>query len=195
MAVRKVSSRSIISNNYSPTPYRNMILNSDIDRVALLPDDVVVILEKIETLYTNNMATLHYDLIPGNYIELMQLYNIILTSYRNTNNSTLKLLLKITGEALISSMNTFGLFQSNNQLNTEIIVLNQKINQLEHPVITENISVSSGNLSLTKTFTLAPIFSIYISLYGMPKQGVGFDPNRMSDLLVILEKNGIDPYN
>jgi len=195
MAVRKVSSRSIISNNYSPTPYRNMILNSDIDRIPLLSNDVLVILQKIETLYTNNMATLHYDLIPSNYIELMQLYNIILTSYRTTNNSTLKLLLKITGEALISSMNTFGLFQSNNQLNTEILVLNQKINQLEHPVITENISISSGNLSLTKTFTLAPIFSIYISLYGMPKQGVGFDPNRMSDLLIILEKNGIDPYN
>ena len=195
MAVRKVSSRSLISNNYSPTPYRNMISNSDIDRIQLLPNDVLIILQKIETLYTNNMATLQYDLIPSNYIELMQLYNIILTSYRNTNNSTLKLLLKITGEALISSMNTYGLFQSNNQLNTEILVLNQKINQLEHPVITENISISSGNLSLTKTFTLAPIFSIYISLYGMPKQGVGFDPNRMSDLLVILEKNGIDPYN
>ena len=195
MAVRKVSSRSLISNNYSPTPYRNMVSNSDIDRIQLLPNDVLIILQKIETLYTNNMATLQYDLIPSNYIELMQLYNIILTSYRNTNNSTLKLLLKITGEALISSMNTYGLFQSNNQLNTEILVLNQKINQLEHPVITENISISSGNLSLTKTFTLAPIFSIYISLYGMPKQGVGFDPNRMSDLLVILEKNGIDPYN
>ena len=195
MAVRKVSSRSIISNNYSPTPYRNMILNSDISKISLLSNDVVLILQRIETLYTNNMATLQYDLIPGNYIELMQLYNIILTSYRNTNNSTLRLLLKITGEALISSMNTFGLFQSNNQLNTEILVLNQKINQLEHPVITENISVSSGNLSLTKTFTLAPIFSIYISLYGMPKPGVGFNPNRMSDLLVILEKNGINPYN
>ena len=72
MAVRKVSSRSIISNNYSPTPYRNMILNSDISKISLLSNDVVLILQRIETLYTNNMATLQYDLIPGNYIELMQ---------------------------------------------------------------------------------------------------------------------------
>jgi hypothetical protein len=152
-------------------------------------------LTKIQALYTSNLSKLKYNLIPSNYDELMHLYNTVNVSYKQTKSPSLKLLLKITGEGLIGSMNAVGLYKAVDGLNQEIIFLNSRIDQLLHPVETETISVTSGNLTLTKTFTLAPLFSIYITLYGMPERGIGFDPDKISNLLIILEKYGIDPYN
>jgi hypothetical protein len=49
-------------------------------------------------------------------------------------------------------------------------------------------------MSITKTFTLAPIFNYYIIIFGMPAYGVGFDPVKVYFLEQILKNMGVNPY-
>ena len=186
-------SKSLFNNTI--TNRNSSILNPVGTSINIMDSNIISTLTKIETLYTSNLSTLKYNLIPSNYVELLRLYNTIKISYTQASSPSLKLLFKITGEGLIGSMNAVGLFKAVDGLNQEIAFLNSRIDQLLHPVETETISASSGNLTLTKTFTLAPLFSIYITLYGMPERGVGFDPDKISSLLVVLDKYGVDPYN
>jgi hypothetical protein len=53
---------------------------------------------------------------------------------------------------------------------------------------------TSGQIAISKTFKLAPLYSYYIYLYGMPVYGVGFDATKLSLLSTILNKYGINPY-
>ena len=188
-----MSSKSFFNNNMNSG--NSSMINPVSGNESGVNTNIISTLRKVESLYTNNLAKLNYKLIPSNYDDLLRLYNIINISYKQTSNPSLKLLLKITGEGLIGSMNAVGLFKAVDGLNQEISFLNSRIDQLLHPVETETISGASSNLTLTKTFTLAPLFSIYITLYGMPERGVGFDTEKISNLLIILEKYGIDPYN
>jgi hypothetical protein len=181
-------------NNTTTNDYSSMLNPVNGNGMGLNPD-IINTLKKVQSLYTSNLSKLNYNLIPSNYDELLHLYNTINISYKQASSPSLKLLLKITGEGLIGSMNAVGLFKAKEGLNQEIAFLNSRIEQLLNPVETETISTTTGNLTLTKTFTLAPLFSIYITLYGMPERGVGFDPDKISNLLIILEKYEIDPYN
>ena len=52
-----------------------------------------------------------------------------------------------------------------------------------------------GEISISKTFKLAPLYSYYIYLYGMPAYGVGFDASKLSLLVSILNKYDINPYS
>jgi hypothetical protein len=53
---------------------------------------------------------------------------------------------------------------------------------------------ASGQLNITKSFKLAPVFNYYIIIYGMPAYGVGFDPVKINFLVDILKSKGINPY-
>jgi hypothetical protein len=53
---------------------------------------------------------------------------------------------------------------------------------------------TSGEITITKTFKLAPLYSYYIYLYGMPAYGVGFDAAKLSLLVTIMNKYGVNPY-
>jgi hypothetical protein len=47
---------------------------------------------------------------------------------------------------------------------------------------------------MVQTFELAPLFTYYIKMYGIPAPGVGFDPVKLNIVLTALENMGIDPY-
>lgn len=52
----------------------------------------------------------------------------------------------------------------------------------------------TGQMSITKNFKLAPVYNHYITVYGMPVVGKGFDPVKISYLANILKMNNINPY-
>jgi hypothetical protein len=52
----------------------------------------------------------------------------------------------------------------------------------------------TGQMSITKTFRLAPVYNYYITVYGMPQNGVGFDSVKISYLAKVLTLNDINPY-
>lgn len=152
-------------------------------------------LKEIEEKYTANLAGKNYDSIPTSYPEYVRLYHILSGLQISTVNDNLRLLFKITQEGLTGAMNAFGLNTDVIELNLKTIILQNQVNQLESGVnVRELPTGASGQFVIKKAFTLAPVFSYYIALFGMPAYGVGFKPDRVATLEEMLRKHGIDPY-
>jgi hypothetical protein len=153
-------------------------------------------LREIEEFYTSNLAEKTYTQIPTDFTRYLKLFDIVNKAYiKYSANTALALLFQITTEGLTGSMNAFGL----NTLNVELDIQNtwyqdqlqQIINGVNvNPAFDQNI----GTLSMVQTFELAPLFTYYIKMYGIPAPGVGFDPVKLNIVLAALENMGIDPY-
>jgi hypothetical protein len=148
----------------------------------------------VRELYTKPLGNQNYD-IPSDYLEYSELYTLISNLVINTQNNSIRLLLKITREGLSGAINAFNLNKANIELNIQNLLLTNKIeniltNKNDHCVI-ENLN---KNITLQKTFTLAPIYSYYISIFGIPEKGQGFQPEKIQLLLSILDKYDINPY-
>lgn len=161
----------------------------------IFSQETINAIKAVQELYTMNMSTKKYDKIPTDYQKFLRLYHTILTSYSKAGNKNIKLLFKITEEALVGAMNSYGLNFTSTELTLQNTMLQNTIDDiLSGKNVKPAFGSNTGQLSIQKSFTLAPLFSYYIMLYGMPEPGVGFDQNKLSLLLSILEKNCIDPY-
>lgn len=152
-------------------------------------------LNKIHKFYTKPLGNQNYSDIPDNYLEYSDLYSSISNLQLKTSNKNIKLLLKITCEGLTGAIHSFGLDKSIIDLNIQNILLNNKIHDL---LTNKNEQFALNNTdkkyTLQKTFTLAPIYSYYITIFGLPEKGAGFDPIKIQSLLSILQKYNINPY-
>jgi hypothetical protein len=167
----------------------------DIAGQSTFTNETYLALKTIQELYTFNSAEKTYKNIPTDYTKFLYLYRTVHTTYQSITNPNLRLLFQITEEGLISAINSFGL----NTQNIEVLQRNTELQATIEQLITgvnvkPVIKTDSGNVSFQKTFKLAPLFSYYIMLYGMPESGVGFDKEKLSNLLFLMEKNNIDPY-
>jgi len=159
-------------------------------------NETLIALKAVQEFYTYNMSTRKYENIPTDYNKFLHLYNIIHTTYRNITNSSLRLLFKITEEGLVGAINSFDLNYLTNDLKVRNIELQKTIDDLiAGKNMTPALKTNIGTMSIHKTFTLAPLFSYYIMLYGMPQAGVGFDQVKLSNLLTVMERQCIDPYS
>jgi hypothetical protein len=153
-------------------------------------------LKTVESTYTSKLANATYAGIPGsNLNQYFELFETLQHYLNNSNCPDINLLLKIAGEGLQGSLNAYNLNYINTTLKLNNAQLLQSNNQILAGINSVNaISNTSGQFVLTKSFKIAPLFSYYIMVYGFPAQGVGFDQNKLSMLLEILEDNDIDPY-
>lgn len=162
---------------------------------VFLSYETVKALKSVQEYYTMNLANKTYDKIPTEYTKFLRLFHTIRSSYNKAGSQNIKLLLKITEEGLTGAMNAYGLNFTTIETKLQNTMLQQTINDILSGKNVKNaFGNNTGQLSVKKSFTLAPLFSYYILLYGMPEPGVGFDQNKLSILLSIFEKNGIDPY-
>lgn len=162
----------------------------------IITESVLKDIKKIQSQYTYPMANKQYNLIPTNYVQYLHLLDSVQKSITSAGNEQIKLFLKITKDALMASMDIRGLNDANNELTVETQLLQQQIDDILSGKNLQNAAGASntGQFTLKKSFTLAPLFSYYITLYGMPAAGVGFDQDKLAVLLTVLEKNDIDPY-
>lgn len=187
-------SKSLISNNQNlqRTLLYPLGIQSGINSL-IFSQDFINSLKIIEQQYTLNLANRTYSLIPTDYQKYLNLYKTVTKTLLNTSNTFIKTLLQITQEGLTGAINAYGLSFENIQLKQENETLQQTIddilsNKNERPVIRGEDTARFG---LQKTFTLAPLFSYYIALYGLPAEGEGFDQNKLIILSEILKKNCI----
>ena len=152
-------------------------------------------LNKIHKFYTTPLGNQNYSDIPDNYLEYSELYSTISNLQLQTSNKNIKLLLKITCEGLTGAIHSFGLDKSIIELNIQNILLNNKLQSI---LTNKNEQFALDNTdkkyNLQKTFNLAPIYSYYITIFGLPDKGKGFDPIKIQSLLSILQKYNINPY-
>ena len=105
-------------------------------------------------------------------------------------------MVKFAQDTLIGAINSYTLYGNNIVLQLDKTNLEQRVQDIlsnKNQRVVE-IANASGQLTITKTFKLAPIFNYYILIFGMPAFGVGFDPNKVGFLLDILNQNNISPY-
>ena len=166
------------------------------DVLDFLTTSYLNILRIIETQYGANMANKTYENIPSNYTNYTQLVTTLKTIQTKTTNSTLTLLLKLAEDTLVGSVNSYTLYGDNLLLQVDKSNLEKRVNDIltdKNTKLVEN-TFSYSNMSVQKTFKLAAVFNYYIMIYGLPVQGVGFDPVKISFLVDILTEKGIDPY-
>ena len=152
-------------------------------------------LKAVQQYYTFNLAQQTYEKIPTDYNQFLRLYHVVSTSKAKITNKNLKLLFQITEEGLTGAMNAYGLNYTNIELTMQNNILQKTIDDILSGKNKKNtFGNNTGQFTLQKSFTLAPLFSYYILLYGMPAAGVGFDQDKLSMLLTVMEKNCINPY-
>lgn len=174
-------------NNATTTVITNQTNVTDIELASL---------KEIEEYYTSNLAGKTYTQIPTDFTRYLKLFDIVNKArIKYHSNTALSLLFQITTEGLTGSMNAFGL----NTLNVELEIQNtwyqEQLQQIINGVnVNPAFDQNTGTLSMMQTFELAPLFTYYIKMYGIPSPGVGFDPVKLNIVLTALENMGINPY-
>jgi hypothetical protein len=165
--------------------------------LQLVKDDYLDLLRKIETDYGNLASSQNYQVINRNHTAYINLYDQITDLQNLITDEALTLLLTLTKETLITAFHSVNLHIDNVTLLVEKSMLQQKINLIlseTNKDIVEDSS-SSGQFSIIQTVQLAPVYNYYITVYGPPCYGEGFNPLKVSFLAEILTSIGISPYN
>ena len=150
----------------------------------------------LEQHYSSQTANKTYENIPTSYDAALRLYEkISKIKYQYTNNAGINLLLQISIEALKGAFNSYDLNARAIELGIQNIYLQEIIDQIHsEQYVNPAYADITGTFAITKTFELAPLFMYYIKYYGVPQNGVGFDPKKLIIVLNALENSGIDPY-
>jgi len=152
-------------------------------------------LSRIETDYVEKMSKRKYLTIPDSVPTFLSLNDIMLNAIAKQKNTNLKLLFQIARDGMDGALHSRTLFADNADLDIRVLMLNKKNDDiLSGKNEVKAIGTTSGQFTITKTFKLAPIYSYYIYLYGMPAYGVGFDATKLSLLATIMTKYGVNPY-
>lgn len=153
-------------------------------------------LVSIQKLYTSHLADKTYSNIPVDFVQYLKLRDIANNAVsKYSYNTALSLLFKITVDGITGAINAYGLNTTNTETQVQNIYLQGVLQEIVSGVnVTKAFDDTSGTLSMQKSFQLAPLFRYYISLYGLPAPGIGFDPVKLSLVLTAMENSGIDPY-
>lgn len=151
----------------------------------------------IQTLYTLNLANRTYTNIPVDFTQYLKLRNIANNAIQKyKSNPALSILFQITVDGITGAINAYGLNTLNTETQVQNIYLQGVLQEIINGVnVTKAFDETSGTLAMKQTFQLAPLFRYYISMYGVPAPGIGFDPVKLALVLTALESSGIDPYS
>lgn len=141
----------------------------------------LVALNKIHDSYTVYLAGKQYKSISTNYayyINLLAEINSI-----NVTDPNLKILLKIATDGLQGSVNSVSLY---NQYVFKEIAISELNNRISAILSMKNrqqaLDTTTSTVKAVQVINFNPLFSYYISLYGMPEYGVGFDTAKLAIL-------------
>ena len=146
----------------------------------------------LEKKYTQPLASKNYQDINNDMLEYSELYSYISNIELDSRKKNMKLLLKISLQGLAGAIHAFDLNKKNIKLNVENLVLKNKLETVLSGKKQQEINGVNSNISLVKTFTLAPLYSYYIILFGQPEQG--FEDDKLNQIMDFMKKYNIDPY-
>ena len=185
--------RSILTGNQA---FKKMLIdpvNTNSKQDVQFSATLVDTLTKIENNYVYKMALRDYSNIPNDMFGYLTLNDIMINTINAQKNTNLKLLLQIASDGLTGALNSKTLSAENAELEINIALLQKKIDDIlsGKNEIKAMHGDTCGEFVIAKTFKLAPLYSYYIHLYGMPAFGVGFDAKKLQLVKAILAKYGI----
>jgi len=157
--------------------------------------DLTGALNTIQNQYVKKEALKQYLEIPELMSQYLSLNDTMTASIAKQRNTNLRLLFQIANDGLLGALNSKTLNADNIDLKFQVLMLNKKVDDIlsgKNEVVA--LGDVRGEFTITKTFKLAPLYSYYIYLYGMPEYGVGFDAAKLSLLVAIMNKYGINRY-
>jgi hypothetical protein len=162
---------------------------------VLFNSNTITALDIIQLNYVKKMADRNYLAIPSSMEEYLLLNNIVANEITSQTNANLRRLLQLANDAMSGALHSKTLNTDNTDLNLQNLLLNRRIEDiLSGKNEVKAMGSTEGEFVITKTFKLAPLYSYYIYLYGMPAYGVGFDPAKLNILATMLQKYNINPY-
>lgn len=191
----KSASRSLITNNKN-------VLRTVINPVETVSaqdlqfdQDLIRTLNKIELDYVKKMAERKYLDISQDMDTYLTLDYQVGLNLATVKNSNVKLLLEIARDGLTGALHSRTLNTDVTELTVKNSILEKRIEDiLSGKNEIEAMNDTCGEFVITKTFKLAAVYSYYITLYGLPAFGVGFDTAKLTLLSDILRRYGIDPF-
>lgn len=187
------SFKTSMFGNQASVPFSNLFgalprpPNSDGESANGIVDALTVAqYNALKTIYTNYVVPLankQYEQISTNVGDFMKLTNALKAI--NAKHPTLKLLLQIISNVLTGSLSAQSMYATYAYNEIAIIAINKRIEEILSNVNTVETSTGAGQLKITKAVKLAPIYSYYVHLYGLPEFGVGFDPAKLAFLRTI----------
>ena len=138
-------------------------------------------LKRVNESYTVYLAAKQYQKIPKNYGRYIDLLAKIKTI--TVEDPNIQILIKIATDGLIGSNNSVSIF---NQFAFKEIALLELKNRISDILSNKNrqqaLHCSKSTVEIVQVMNFGPLFSRYISLYGMPEFGVGFDAAKLAVL-------------
>lgn len=200
------SNRSMINPVGNPSSINSASIDNIINKQTF---------SDIEKKYTSLLADKNFAAMQPDIIEYYTLYDKIskLVLSTNTNDKMVQLLFKITLQGLMGSIHAFHLNAANVELHLKTLDLQDRIQTILSDKNTYAVVMDTGNkmtndptsstsstssstskdrMSLVKTVSLAPVYSYYILLFGVPENG--FDPIRIQQLAQVLQQYNVDPF-
>lgn len=190
-------SKSLFGNNTSTNikniinPVQNTTLSFNKNECKFTTEEYDRLDDYKET-YVNCLMNREYEKLPNDLEKYVEIMNLISNLEIKTKNSNTHLLLKLIRNGLIGTMNVFGLNSNNIELNIKNILLQNRLNNILSAKNEKNLIVhSEENYNLKKTFILLPLYSYYISLFGIPEEGSTFDLKKIELIKTILQTTNI----
>jgi len=190
------ASRSLITNNKNVLRTVINPIETASAQDVQFDRDLIRTLKKIELDYVKNMAERKYLQISQDMDKYLTLDYQVGLNLATAKNSNVKLLLEIARDGLTGALHSRTL----NTDVTELTIKNTILEKRIEDILSGKNEVSAmddtcGEFVITKTFKLAPLYSYYIMLYGLPAFGVGFDPAKLTLVADILRRYCIEPFS
>lgn len=153
-------------------------------------------LTTLENFYGQNAANRTFEFIPTGLRLRDNLYVAISNIIDQATDYRMILIMTLVRQLLEGAYNASKIYGSNLLLTADKANLQKQIQDVLSNKNVKNIDTcgARGQLSITKTFKLAPVYNYYLTVYGIPQQGVGFDPIKVKYLVDLLTENNIDPF-
>jgi hypothetical protein len=165
----------------------NLSLIDDLNRNYLIT---------LETFYGQNAANRVFEDIPPGPKLHDNLYVAISNIIDKATDYRMILIMTLVRELLDAAYYGRKIYGQSLLLTADKANLQKQIQDILSNKNVKNIDAcgARGQLSVTKSFKLAPVYNYYITVYGIPQQGTGFDPIKVKYLTDLLRENNIDPY-
>lgn len=149
-------------------------------------------LKKLQNKYTKPLSMKSYDEINTDLLEYSELHACISKMELCTSEKHMKILLSISLHGLAGAIHAFDLNKKNIELNLENLILKQRLETILSGKNFKSINEANSQMSVVKIFNLAPMYSYYIMLFGIPDNG--FESNKLNQIINFMNKYNIDPY-
>lgn len=143
--------------------------------------DDVSVLQMVHDKYTWPMASKKYEKIPTEFDAYANVLNQIKTfQVWETKEDAIQMMMNIVETGLLGSLNMGVLFMNNAYDEYKLNMLNKE----EQDILTKKnqkstMTSTEGQFTYEQNVFLSPLYNNYIYMYGMPKFGVGFDPDKL----------------